>query len=207
MRRANVRVQLRQSRRHTLAQMRMTHVEAHANISKMTRCKNLYKMVGPRHVALQILHQQLHAQGTRKGAQMFERANGMLQSPRTPGVFAFSQMKDEIPERDLLGNLERPLDLIHRIDATALLRMNHVHRRRPAPPHLRIGIKRCVHRERLGRIRPEPFREFADVRPTGVIEVLPRGKQLHALCSGAGKNVQQARMQPVIEKNVRRNGL
>jgi hypothetical protein len=123
---------------------------------------------------------------------MFERANGMLQSPRTPGVFAFSQMKDEIPERDLLGNLECPLDLIHRIDATALLRMNHVHRRRPAPPHLRIGIKRCVHRERLGRIRPEPFREFADVRPTGVIEVLPRGKQLHALCSGAGKNVQQA---------------
>ena len=131
----------------------------------------------------------------------------MLQRPRTPRVLAFAQMKNQKPERDLLGNLKRPLDLVHRVDAAALFRMDHIHRRRPAPPHLRIGVKRRVHRERLGRIAAEPFRQFADVRPACVIEVLARGKQLHALRSGAGKNVQQPRMQPVIEKDVRRNGL
>ena len=72
MRGANVRVQLRESRRHAIAQMRMTHVEAHANVSKMPCGKNLHQMRGPRHVALQILHQQLHPQRARKGAQMFE---------------------------------------------------------------------------------------------------------------------------------------
>jgi hypothetical protein len=37
--------------------------------------------------------------------------------------------------------------------------------------------------------------------------VLARGEKLDALRSRAGKDIQQPRMQPMVQENVRRNGL
>jgi uncharacterized membrane protein len=59
-----------------------------------------------------------------------------------------------------------------------------------------------MHREGFGRIVPKPLRKLADVHAAGVIEVLARGKQLYALGSRASKNIEQARMQAMIEEDV-----
>ena len=82
-----------------------------------------------------------------------------------------------------------------------------VHSRSAAPAHLHIGVQRGVHRERLDGIAVEPLRQFAYMSAAGVIEVLARCEKLHGLRSGAGKNVQQPRMQPMTQEDVRRNGL
>ena len=116
-------------------------------------------------------------------------------------------MQNEEPERNLLGDFQRALDLIHRINAPRLLRMNHIHRRRSAASHFKVGKHRRMHRKRLNRVRLEPVGDFADMRTAGVIKVLARSKKLNTLRPGLGENIEKTGMQTAAQKYVCRNDL
>src|SRR6202042_3236110 len=98
--------------------------------------------------------------------------DGVLERPRTPHIFSLAQMEDEKTKPNLFRNLERALDLVHGIDATAFLRVNHVDRGRSTPTHLRIGVQRRVHREGLRGVSSEPLGQLSDERTAGVVEML-----------------------------------
>ncbi len=110
-------------------------------------------------------------------------------------VVAFAEVEDEEAEGDLLGDFEGALDLIHGVDAAALLGMDDVDGGGSAAAHFKVGKQGRVHGKRLDGIGAEPVRQFADVGAAGVVEMLAGGEKFHALGSGAGKDVEQARMQ------------
>src|SRR5580658_9498863 len=116
-------------------------------------------------------------------------------------------MNDEESERNLLGHFESALDFVHGIDAPALLRMNDVHDGRATAPHFEIRVERRVQRKCLSWIRPKPVRKIANLSAIGVVEVLTCGKKLDPLRSGFPKSVEEAWMQAVAKKNVRRDNL
>ena len=78
------------------------------------------------------------------------------------------------------------LHLVHAVDAPGLFRVDDVHRRRAAPPHLRIGKERHMHGKRLHGIGAEPVGNFFHMGAVGVIEMLSRGEDLNCLRSALG---------------------
>ena len=61
-----------------------------------------------------------------------------------------------------------------------------------------------MHREGLERIGAEPLGQLGHMLAAGVVEVLARGKDLHRLRAGALRELKQARMQTVIQKQMSR---
>ena len=100
----------------------------------------------------------------------------------------------------MLGGFERALDLVHGFDAAGLVGVQHIHSRRAGAAHLAVREERGVHGEGLERIGAEPLGQLGDVLAAGVVEVLARGKDLHRLRAGAGRELKQARVQTVIQE-------
>jgi len=77
-----------------------------------------------------IFDEQVHAERARKGSQVLERGDGKFDSARRPFIVACAEMHHEIAQRNVLGRLERALDLVHGVDAAGLLRVQHIQRGR-----------------------------------------------------------------------------
>src|ERR1700733_8536371 len=101
----------------SLPEMRVTDVQAYADVGEVSGIEDLKNVCRPGHFVLQILDQKFHAERIRKGAEVLERRHRKFEGPRTPRVVALSQVNDQKTKGNLLGNLEPPLDLIHGIDA------------------------------------------------------------------------------------------
>ena len=99
---------------------------------------------------------------------------------------------------------EGALDLVHGVDAAGLLGVQHIHRGRAGAAHLAVGKERGVHGEGLERVGAEPLGQLGHVLAAGVVEVLARGKDLHRLRAGAVRELKQARVQTVIQKQMSR---
>ena len=135
---------------------------------------------------------------------MLQRRQRVLNRPRRPPIQPLPQMHHHVPQRNVLGRLQRPFHLVHRVNPPRLLRMQYVHRRRSRPPHLTVRIQRAMHRERLQRIGPEPVPQLRHMLAARVVEVLPRGINLHRLRAATRGKLQQSRMQSLIQKKMSR---
>jgi hypothetical protein len=71
-----------------------------------------------------------------------------------------------------------------------------------ASTHFAIGVERGVHGERLKRIGAEPCTKLGHVLAAGVVEMLAGGKDLNSLRTRMGGQIQESRMQALIEENM-----
>jgi len=88
------------------------------------------------------------------------------------------------------------------MDSAGFFRVQHVHRRRAGPAHLAVRKEWRVHRPGFKRIGSEPGGQLGDVLAAGVVEVLPRGKNLHCLRARPGRKLQQSRMKALTQIEV-----
>ncbi len=184
--------------------LRVAQIEANADVGQVSHFENGHQMLGRRGLAQQIFHQQAYAERPREGAQVLQRGERKLDGARRPLIVAFAKVHHEVAQRNMLRGFERALDLVHGVDAPGLLRVQHIDRERAGAAHLAVGIKRGVHRKRLERVGAEPLGQFGHLLAAGVVEVLARGKNLHRLRAGALRELKQARMQTVIQKQMSR---
>ena len=114
-------------------------------------------------------------------------------------------------EGDLLGGLERALDLVHGGDAVGLLRRDEVEVGRDVARPLGVGAVGDVDglmEDGADVVGAEPGGEFADGGGIGVVEVVARGEDFNGARAGGGEGVQQAGVQAVLEEDVgRESGL
>ena len=104
-------------------------------------------------------------------------------------------------ERNLLGNFEGALDLVHGIDARGAVGGSDVHRRRTRPAPLVIGVERRVDGVERNPAAAEPVGNFFHVRlAVGVIEMLTRRENLDRLHPAASQPIQDAGMQPLFHE-------
>src|SRR6185312_15161916 len=96
--------------RFSFTDVRVAYVHAYADITKMPDVQDLHKVRGLGDFVLQVLDQQLDSQWVGKGVQVLERGQRKLERARVPGVFAFAEVQDEKPERNLLGHFQSALD-------------------------------------------------------------------------------------------------
>ena len=125
---------------------------------------------------------------------MLDGCHGMFECPLIPTVFPLAEMEDQKLQRQDLRGLERTLHLVHAVDAPGLIRVDHVYRRSPAPPHLRVRKERHMHGKRLHGIDAEPVGNLFHLSAVGVIEMLARGEDLNRLRSTLGQGIEQSRM-------------
>src|SRR5262245_55133868 len=112
-----------------------------------------------------------------------------------------TQMLNQKPERNLLGDLQRALDLVHGLDATGAIRGSDVERRSSGASPLIVGEKRRVHGVQRNAAAAKPLGNLLDVGfAVGVVEMLARCKNLDRLHTGARESVEDARMQALLNK-------
>ena len=114
------------------------------------------------------------------------------------------KMNHEIAKGNLVGRFQRALDLIHGVDAAGLVGVQHIDAGTAGAAHFAVSIQRGVHGKRLQRVRPEPPGQLCYLFAAGVVEVLARGEDLHRLRAGAIRELKQARMQTMVQKQVSR---
>ncbi len=115
-------------------------------------------------------------------------------------VVFLAKMDDELFEGDVFGGFEGALDLVHGVDAAGFLRVHDVDGGSAGAAHLAVGIERRVHGKGFERIGGEPGGQFRDMFAAGVVEVLPRGEDLDAFGAGTRSHLQQAGVQPLLQK-------
>ena len=184
--------------------MRMAKIQANAHIGQVPHLENQHQMLGRRGLAQQVFHQQAYAERPRKGAQVFQSGERILNGARRPLIVALAKVHHKIAQRDVLRRFKRTLDLVHGVDAPRLIGVQHIHCGCARAAHLAVGIKRCMHRKGLERVGAEPLGQLGHVLAAGVVEMLARGKNLHRLRAGALRELKQARMQTVIQKQMSR---
>ena len=111
-------------------------------------------------------------------------------------------MEDEVRKRDELGGLKGALDLIHGVDAACFLRVQDVDGRCAGAAHFAVGEERGMHGIGLEGVGAEPGAKLGDVFAAGVVEVLAGGVDFDGLGTGTGGELQQAGVQPLVEKQV-----
>ena len=150
-------------------------------------------MLGGGGLAEQVFDQQADAERAGKGAQVFERGDGVLDGARRPAVVAFAEMHDEIAKGMCSAASRARL-----ISSMASMRRDFsgcstLTRGRAGAAHFAIGKERGVHGKRLKRVGAEPLGQLGDVLAAGVVKVLARGKDLDCLRAGTVGKLQQAR--------------
>ena len=85
--------------------VRVAKVEADADIVQVAHFENGHQMLGGGGLAEQILDQQADAQRTRKGAEVLESGERILDGARRPGIVALAKMNDEIAQWNVLGSI------------------------------------------------------------------------------------------------------
>jgi lipid A disaccharide synthetase len=78
--------------------------------------------------------------------------------------------------------------------------VQYIHAKTACAAHFAVSIQRGVHGERLQRVASEPLGELCHILAAGVVEVLPRGEDLHCLRPGAIRKVKQTWMQAMIQE-------
>src|SRR5262249_3208156 len=103
-------------------------------------------------------------------------------------------------EGRVFGHLDGPLDLIHGIDSTALVRIDNV-QHRGSTAKVVARVDRRMHGVKLHSLGLEPAADLLDVLFLVIVEVAACRKDLDALSSAARKSVQHAGMQPLLDMN------
>ena len=85
--------------------VRVTEIEADADIVKVAHFKNGGQMLGSGDLAEQIFDQEADAERAGKGAQVLERGGRKLDGARRPGIVALAEMDDEIAQAEYARRL------------------------------------------------------------------------------------------------------
>ena len=125
--------------------MRVAKIETDADVVQMAHFKDGNQMLGRGGFAEQVFDKKANAERPGECAQMFKGGEREFNGARRPAVISFAEMNDKIAQRDMLGCLQSALDLIHRVDAAGLFRVQDIHSWRSGTTHFTIGIERCVH--------------------------------------------------------------
>ncbi len=113
--------------------------------------------------------------------------------------FARAHVLHQKTERNLFGDFERALDLIHGLDAAGAVGGRDVDGRSTGASPFVIGIERRVDRIQRNPACSKPVRDFPHVLlAVGIVEMLPRRKNLDRLRTAASQPVQHAGMQPLF---------
>src|SRR6266513_1049833 len=100
-------------------------------------------------------------------------------------------MLDQKTKRDLFGDFQRSLDLIHGRDALSPVGGSYVHRRSAGSSHFVIGEHGRVNGMQRNAAGAEPIRNFTDMLPAvGVVNMLPRREDFDGLRAAANQPVQ-----------------
>ena len=145
--------------------------------------------------------------GDGEGLEVLDGGERVLDGGLVPGRVIEAEREDDGGEGDLLGGLERALDLVHGGDAVGLLRRDEVEVGRDVARPLSVGAVGYVDglmEDGADVVGAEPGGEFADGGGIGVVEVVARGEDFDGAGTGGGEGVQQARVQAVLEEDVGR---
>src|SRR5690242_11250778 len=108
---------------------------------------------------------------------MFDGGHCRFEFLVAEGLVRSAQMLNEKSERNLLGNLERALALIHSFDSGSAVGGTDVERRCACTPPLVIGVKRRMNRIQRNAAAAEPFGNLFDMRlAVGIVHVLAGGE-------------------------------
>src|ERR1017187_8765967 len=182
--------------------VRMAQIQANSNLVKVAGLEDDHKVLGCRCLTQQVLHQQTHAQGSGKRAQMLERNGRIIHGSWGPSVGSLAEVHNQVAKGDMLGGLDGPLDLVHSVDAAGFLRMQQVDPRSAGAAHIAVRVKRRVHRPNLELVGTKPAGQLCDMIAAGVIEVLAGGKYFDSLRSGPGGKLHQPWLQTLVQKQV-----
>ena len=176
-------------------------IEADADVIKVRPANHLHQPVWRGKLVGNIFQQNPHSERLGEGAQVFDRSHGRFEFFLVETFVGSAQMLHQKAERNLLGDFESALDLVHGIDASGAVGGSNVDRRRAGASPLVVGIKRRVDGIQRNAAAVEPVGNFLDVRlAVGIVDVLPCGENLDGLHTAARQPVQNARMQPLFHE-------
>src|SRR5215475_5352815 len=109
----------------------MSEVEAHPDIVEVRIVNHLDKLVGSGKLIRDVLKQDLYSERFRERAQMLDRSHGRFELLLAKVFVWRAQVLNQKPERNLLGDLQRALDFVHRLNTASAVCGRNVHRWRP----------------------------------------------------------------------------
>src|SRR5450432_4451978 len=134
---------------------------------------------------------------------MLDGCHSILEFLLVESVIGIADMLHQKTKRDLFGDFNGALDLVHGVDASSPISGGDVDRRAAGASPIVIGVQGGVDRVQGNASGFEPVGNFADVLlAVGVVEMLARGKNLNQLGSRLDQLIEQARMEPFFYINV-----
>ena len=115
--------------RRTHGDVCVAEVKANTDAVEVAHFQNHYQVLRSRRLTQQILNKKAHAERAARMRPGAQTPRVLFRSCVVTTVFPLAQMDDNIAKRNIFGGLDRALDLIHRVNAARLLRMQHVDRR------------------------------------------------------------------------------
>src|SRR6185369_3241469 len=192
--------------RHAAHEVSMAEVEADANIAEMRTLDQFYEFVRRREVIRNVFKQNVDTERLSERPQVFDGRHGCFKLMLIEGVVAYPQMLNEKAKRNLLGNFECALDLIHCLDASRSIRGSNIQRRSPGATEFIVGKHRGMNRMKRDGRGTEPVSNFAYMLlAVRVIDVLASSADFNRLRSGAHQSVEQPWMETLFDVQQGRN--
>jgi len=125
--------------------VRMPEVEADVDLVEVGHIENRHQVFGRSSVAGQVFDKNSYTQRLGEGSKVLKGRGGIFKQAHGEAIEVFAKMYDKLLDRNVLGDLESALDLVHRIDTTRLFRVDEVDSRRACPTHLAVRPERSMH--------------------------------------------------------------
>src|SRR5438552_2385478 len=101
---------------HIAGHVSMAEIKTDAHVVEMRSLYKFHQLVRSTQLVRNILQQDTNPQRLGKRSQVLDRSHRRLKLAVIERFAASAQVLHQKTERDLLGNFERPLDLIHSVN-------------------------------------------------------------------------------------------
>lgn len=159
----------------------MAEVETDADRVEMSQVKNFEEVFGKGRFADEVFDEETNAEGTGKGAEVFQGGLGMLDRAERPAIVALTEVHDEVSEMDGFGGLEGALDFVHGGDAASFFGVQDVDGGSAGATHFAIREEGGVHGPWLEGVGSEPGSQLSDMVAVSVVKMLTGGEDLDGL--------------------------
>src|SRR5262249_42864895 len=175
--------------------------KANAKIGIVQSLQQLLQPFRGREIVGNVFHQQTDTQLPGESTQVFNGAERILEFAGIVGFIGAADVLHQETKRRVFRDLDRALDLVHGIDAVALVNIDNV-QRLAAGTEIVAHVDGRMHGVELHALALEPAPNLFYMLFVVIVEVPARGKDLDCLRSATGESIQQPGVQAFLNVNV-----